>query len=75
MVEEVRGGRFEPLSQKKKKQTRFQFFLMPVDHPRDPPITKLFCQVGQQFKQSENEVSRLKRTKRVLGVRCWVLAS
>jgi len=36
---------------------------MPVDHPRDPPITKLFCQVGQQFKQSDNEVSRLKEGK------------
>jgi hypothetical protein len=67
IVEEVRGGRFEPLSQKKKKQTRFQFFLMPVDHPRDPPITKPFCQVGQQFKQPENEVSRLKQAKAEVG--------
>ena len=33
---------------------------MPVDHPRDPPITLLFCQVGQQFTQPDNCVSRRK---------------
>jgi hypothetical protein len=36
---------------------------MPVDHPRDPPITLLFCQVGQQFTQPDNCVSRRKEGK------------
>jgi hypothetical protein len=39
------------------------FSYTPVDHPRDPPITSLFCQVGQQFTHPDDALSRLKQGK------------
>jgi hypothetical protein len=46
--------------EKKRSKPKFLFFHTPVDHPRDPPITSLFCQVGEQFTQAGNAVSRRK---------------